>query len=1132
MTRPRLRLTGLLALEALAVILALALFVAGAAMWRLASGPIEAGFLRDTAKSALAEAFGGDSAEVGELSLRYWPRMSALVIEAEDVVILDARGAPITASDRIEAGLALDLLLIGRARPVAVRATGGSFSVVRRGDGSWAAGIGFPEAVAAGEPAPRGAAWPALDADGGLSRLRRVALSGVRLRYKDERDGLDLILDSAEGSADFADGGIAAEMSARILTPRGPAPLALSLRADADLDALFLDLRVEDLSPASVSPARGPLSLLSRIDAPAGGALVIDASRQSGLRSFLADLELGEGRYGRGAQAVALDGGRASLTYDASEAEIGIHELRLSGERLSLEAEGRIFDIGEFESALPGRARYEIEAGAGRLDLPGVFPRPLEWERLRAEGVLSPLHRRIRFDALEADLPFAAARLEGVIGLEDTEAGLRPALALSGPIEGSVGKDDVLSLWPSDFALGARDWVEERILAGRVFNTRLDLDIPAEAFAAGGLEDEMLSLAFDYEGGAVRYVLTMEVLEGLSGSAELRGNSLSLTGGGGRIGALEMGEVFVDIPRLNPRGAMARFGGSGTGPLPALFELVSGPPLEATEQYGLDPAEWEGQGEVSFEIRRPMLSDVPYEDIGYSVSGRFADVSGPAGLSGLRFANGVAQFAIDPEGMTIDGRVGIGGGDADIAWRQTFGLPEDAPVTTTLAIEGRTTARDLDQLGLPLRQFMDGRVGVRAELSGRGMDFVRYEADLDLTEAAVDLPGGLWTKRPGQPARVAFEAAASDGAVSMPRFSAQGEGMRIEAEADLASDGRLLEARLESLFVEGAMDLHGAADRPEGPDGPLRVRLRGPFLDATGLIDQMLSGGFGGGDDGGAISLAVSVDDVRIRTVRYDDLFLSARTGEEGLEAFQLSGYAGGTATGIRLADAEDGTGRRALSVETGDAGLLLEAMSGFSNISGGALSLTGMMPAPGQDGAVEGRLQTTGFRLDRMPLLARVLAAGSLEGLASLLGGQGIDFDTLQADYVWTDGVLEMREARVAGPALGLTWAGVVNLPGERLAVDGTLLPSYGANAFLGYLPVVGELLVSRRGEGVIGITYSVEGPFEGARVITNPLSALAPGVFRRIFEGTSAMRELDALEAERQAEEEEEAEPGGQEP
>jgi hypothetical protein len=66
-----------------------------------------------------------------------------------------------------------------------------------------------------------------------------------------------------------------------------------------------------------------------------------------------------------------------------------------------------------------------------------------------------------------------------------------------------------------------------------------------------------------------------------------------------------------------------------------------------------------------------------------------------------------------------------------------------------------------------------------------------------------------------------------------------------------------------------------------------------------------------------------------------------------------------------------------------------------------------------------------------------------------------------------------------------------------------------------------------------VIGITYSVEGPFEGARVITNPLSALAPGVFRRIFEGTSAMRELDALEAERQAEEVgEEAESGGQEP
>jgi hypothetical protein len=92
---------------------------------------------------------------------------------------------------------------------------------------------------------------------------------------------------------------------------------------------------------------------------------------------------------------------------------------------------------------------------------------------------------------------------------------------------------------------------------------------------------------------------------------------------------------------------------------------------------------------------------------------------------------------------------------------------------------------------------------------------------------------------------------------------------------------------------------------------------------------------------------------------------------------------------------------------------------------------------------------------------------------------------------------------------------------------VDGTIVPSYGANTMLAQVPVLGELLTSRRGEGVFGVTFSVSGPFDATRVVSNPLSALAPGIFRRIFEGTSAERQLDALEAERRALEAQESEP-----
>lgn len=105
------------------------------------------------------------------------------------------------------------------------------------------------------------------------------------------------------------------------------------------------------------------------------------------------------------------------------------------------------------------------------------------------------------------------------------------------------------------------------------------------------------------------------------------------------------------------------------------------------------------------------------------------------------------------------------------------------------------------------------------------------------------------------------------------------------------------------------------------------------------------------------------------------------------------------------------------------------------------------------------------------------------------------------------------MGEARATGPGLGVTTTGEVNTQAKTLALSGTLAPAYGVNAVLGNIPLLGDVLVSRKGEGIVGFTYTLEGPIAKPRAFVNPLSALAPGVFRRIFEG-GAGRAPDASE------------------
>jgi hypothetical protein len=94
---------------------------------------------------------------------------------------------------------------------------------------------------------------------------------------------------------------------------------------------------------------------------------------------------------------------------------------------------------------------------------------------------------------------------------------------------------------------------------------------------------------------------------------------------------------------------------------------------------------------------------------------------------------------------------------------------------------------------------------------------------------------------------------------------------------------------------------------------------------------------------------------------------------------------------------------------------------------------------------------------------------------------------------------------AKAQGPALGLTASGFIDSKSSDIEIDGVLVPSFGMNSALGGIPILGDLVVGRDGEGVFSLTYGVRGKLEKASVSVNPLSALAPGVIRRIFENPS---------------------------
>ncbi|HXL65734.1 MAG TPA: hypothetical protein VN938_11805, partial [Xanthobacteraceae bacterium] len=111
------------------------------------------------------------------------------------------------------------------------------------------------------------------------------------------------------------------------------------------------------------------------------------------------------------------------------------------------------------------------------------------------------------------------------------------------------------------------------------------------------------------------------------------------------------------------------------------------------------------------------------------------------------------------------------------------------------------------------------------------------------------------------------------------------------------------------------------------------------------------------------------------------------------------------------------------------------------------------------------------------------------------------IDFSNMRVEFTRMPGRVALREGVVRGPLLGGTIDGVVDYAHDEVHLRGTLVPLYGPNNLLGQLPLLGLFLGGEK-EGLVGITYEVVGRPTAPVMRINPISALAPGLLRKVFE------------------------------
>lgn len=1074
---------------------ALLFFAIGAGV-RLMLGPVSLGPFAGTLADALAHALPGITVKYDQAAVE-WTRDEGKV----NLVILGARvydgqGRIIAQAPKADIDLAAAPLLRGKVAVRRITLVGVQLTLVRTHEGKLRLGV---EKDTNGQDIIKRISDAIRANKGQPSALKTFAIHNARLAFYDETTGLFVVSPQADFSLAKTGSDLDAKLEAAIEVSGHPAHIAADLTFPADGGRLDGAVTVTGFEIAALSANSKTFAAVKDT------ALKLDMSASFTVAgSQLISVDFGADAKG----AFVVPGIRNGLVRVKSMRALGRYDGR-NGRLLLDEA---AIDADKIKARLSGHADFALDTQGTlsqvkadlrlqrvALALPGVFAKPVQFQRVDFRGDWLAQTDNLLIEHLGISGAPLSLQASGELGLVP---GGSPAIAVKGSLA-PLGVRDLLRYWPLIWGEGAREWADANMPKGTVGSLTFETHIAAGDLDAPVFPDNALLLKFSLSGAEIVYVKGLTDLTALQGNAKLTGKSFSADIPSARIGPLTVTGGHFAIPDLSAPVQTGNVAVHVQGNLPDVLALVDMKPLGYPSRFGIAPASTKGSADVDLQAHLPMRHDLKAADVKIAVKANVGDLFLPLGPH-TDLTDGSVAFLIDNNKLHASGTTGVGGSASRVSldWEEDFTSAK--PITTKIAVKGTLDQQARDALGIHTDDYLKGPMGISGTLTGHRGALLQANTTLDLTPASltfdligIDKPAG-------------FPATARLITNFGPKSSVANQTMRITGpqiavNANLKFDGTGKLVQLQAPVVHiGAQD-DFSLDLERGSQG-IAITLRGHSLDGSRLARR----GSGGNDQSfdEPFRIDAKLDRVVLRNgVALAPFALDVSGIADRPAALTLNAALSKTAT-LTGSIVQSDAGRRVIFA-TNDTGTLVKGLFGFESLRGGKLDFAATLPgkagADGKDAPVDfqGKAVVTDFRVVDQPFLARLFAAGSLIGLANLMQGQGIAVDKLEVPFSSKNGVLSIRDARATGPAIGVTAEGYIDRPKNDIALKGSLVPLYDLNSVLGNIPLIGDVLTSKQGEGIFGMTYTVSGNADEPQVSVNPLSALAPGILRRIFEG-----------------------------
>ncbi len=661
-------------------------------------------------------------------------------------------------------------------------------------------------------------------------------------------------------------------------------------------------------------------------------------------------------------------------------------------------------------------------------------------------------------------------------------------------------------LWPVNVSPGARRWVVSHIFGGQIKNGSIEIALPQDYFKSGipvgTLSGNEVKIRTEIQNTRSDLVGDLPALRDASGDIAIDGmtttikldRGVSYLSNGRKVEATDGTMV---IPWGPQRPVFADMTLVAHGQIDAAGEMIGYSPINARHRLPFNPDKASGNIEAEINLRFPVTRDNPPGEITYNAHVNFNDFSIPDPIENNIVNNASGSANINKSGIILEASGLLNEFPADIKLVQPFdnsNLQKSEKIT--LKLDDAIRAKHFSFLN----NILSGLVNVEVGSDNNG----KRHFNADLTNAELDFSWAGWKKGKGMAAHAQFDMPSNirdKTEYNIENFALSGQNLDVSGQIHV-KDKQLSSAEFNKANLSRNDDM-GLKVISSGKS--YHIEASGRSYDGRALIQQLGKSQSENSTDKTAISLHASIGSLAgFYGEELNNVNATYEITEQKAAQFSLNGTTRSRQS-VEV-QTQKSQGQQSVTARSNDAGALLRFMNYYDKIRGGSLKAD-LASTPGQP--LSGRVSIRNFAVVDEPRLAAIVSSRPSGGGESLneavkgkINSSSIGFDLAYAHIGKGDNYLVLDRGVLRGPTVGATYQGVLYDSAGNMSITGTFMPAYGLNRLFGDLPIIGQVLGNGRDRGLIGITFKIEGKAKHPQVIVNPISVIAPGIFRSIFE------------------------------